>query len=148
MSHLCHICQLSFTRGFNLRRHIERIHKQRHKDLQLGGGTSKKAMTKRSRHSSNKGSYDHKSQSDTNGCASDRLWEDLMTDNSETTNSDDNSDTEGADSIAKESGGDGTVIDYDGEDSNGRENVSCPTDMWEALVQMNKAMGVILQRGT
>ncbi|KAJ8021130.1 hypothetical protein HOLleu_40910 [Holothuria leucospilota] len=84
MSHLCHICHLPFTRGYNLRRHIERVHKQSHGDVKMNGGNYKKGIAKRSHDSSDGGSYDDISESDTINSASDPLEEDTMTDSSET----------------------------------------------------------------
>ena len=69
-----------------------------------------------------------------------------MTESSESDNSDADSDTEGADSSQEESGEDGTVTDNDGEEDDGPVNVCCPIDTWEALAQMNKAMGILLKR--
>lgn len=70
-----------------------------------------------------------------------------MTDSSETNDSDTDKDTDGTASSKEEAGEDGTVTDNDGEEDNGRGKVSCPIDTWEALAQMNKAMGVNLKRG-
>ncbi|KAJ8026020.1 hypothetical protein HOLleu_33748 [Holothuria leucospilota] len=137
---------LPFTRGYNLRRHIERVHKHRHGDLEMYGGGSKKGEGKRQHDSSDEGSYDDISQSDTNDSASEPLEEDDMTDSSETDDSDADSDTEGADSSEGESSEDDTVTDNDGEEDDGSENVCCPIDTWEALAHMNKAMTIILKR--
>ncbi|KAJ8038595.1 hypothetical protein HOLleu_16058 [Holothuria leucospilota] len=109
MSHLCHICQLPFTRGYNLRRHIERVHKHGHGDLEMYGGGSKTGEGKRHHDSSDEGSYDDISESDTNDSSSEPLEEDDMTDSSETDDSDAESDTEGADSSEEESAEDDVV---------------------------------------
>ncbi|KAJ8038589.1 hypothetical protein HOLleu_16052 [Holothuria leucospilota] len=146
MSHVCHICQLPFTRGFNLRRHIERFHKQNHGDLEMRGGNSKKGIAKRPHDSSDEGSYDDNSESDTNDSASEAKEEDAMTESSETDDSDTDSDTEEADSSEEESSEEDILTDKDGEKDDAPGNVCCPIDTWKALVQMNKAMGIILKR--
>ncbi|KAJ8026294.1 hypothetical protein HOLleu_34100 [Holothuria leucospilota] len=87
MSHLCHICQLPFTRGYNLRRHKERVHKHDHGDLEMYGGGSKTGEGKPHHDSSDEDSYDDISESDTNDSSSEPLEEDDMTDSSETDDS-------------------------------------------------------------
>ena len=146
MSHLCHICQLPFTRGYNLRRHIERVHKHGLGDLEMNSGSSKKGVGKRHRGSSDQGLYDDISESDTNDSASEPMEGDATTDSSEADNSDTDSDAEGTDSSEEESEEDGTVTDNDAQEDDGRDKMCCPIENWEALAKMNKAMGVILKR--
>ncbi|KAJ8018392.1 hypothetical protein HOLleu_43640 [Holothuria leucospilota] len=105
---------------------------------------SKKGEGKRHHDSSDEGSYDDISESDTNDSSSEPLEEDDMTDSSETDDSDAESDTEGADSSKEESAEDDVVTDNDGEDDDGSKNVCCPIDTWEALAHMNKAMALFI----
>ncbi|KAJ8030755.1 hypothetical protein HOLleu_27249 [Holothuria leucospilota] len=98
MSHFCRICQLPFRRDYNLRRHTERVHKHSHRDLEMNDGNSKKGIVKPPYDSSDEGSYEDISESDTNDSASEPLEEDSMTDTSEADSSGICSDTEGTDS--------------------------------------------------
>ena len=110
----------------------------------MNSGNSKKSVGKRHHGSSDEGSYDDISESDTNGSASEA--KDAMTDSSEADNSDADSDAEGTDSSEEESEEDGTVTDNDAQEDDGRDKMCCPIENWEALAKMNKAMGVILKR--
>ena len=146
MSHVCHICELPFTRGYNLRRHIERVHKKGQEDHKINDEDSMMGIVKQPRDSSYKRSYDDISDSDTNDSKSESLEEDSMTESSKSDDGDADSDTEGADSSEEEPGADDTITDNDHDADDGPGNVCCPIDTLEALAQMNKAMGIILNR--
>ncbi|KAJ8031942.1 hypothetical protein HOLleu_25313 [Holothuria leucospilota] len=148
MSHRCPICSSTFTRSFNLRRHIERVHKRVEEDLegQDGNSVASEGSGKQSgdyAHSS-EGSYDDRSESDSNESASQPMEEDSVTDRDDT-DSCNSSDTEGADR-AEEFEEDDTVTDSGGEEEEGRGNVSGTMVTLAALTEMNKAMEKILKR--
>ena len=113
----------------------------------MNRGNSKRGIAKRPFHSSDEGSYEDVSESDTNNSVSEPLEEDTVANSSEADNTDAYSETEGADSSEEESEEDVIETNSDDEEDGRRDKVSCPIDVWEALVKMNKAMAVILKQG-
>ena len=143
MSHRCPICASTFTRSFNLRRHVERVHKRREDDSEGNSVASEGSVEQLGdSEQSGMGSYYEHSESDTNESAASES--DTVTDRDDADSTD--NDTEGTNS-EEEYVEDDTVTDSDGEEEDvGRGNVSGTIETMAALTEMNKAMGNILKR--
>ncbi|KAJ8038816.1 hypothetical protein HOLleu_16353 [Holothuria leucospilota] len=142
MPHRCEICKLSFTRRFNLRRHVARKHQNG--DREILDATSGYKLCNRSTSDSVDGEDDSSHsdpQSDTES-EGETVEDNEVSDDSA---KGDRTETSGDDS--EEEMTDSTDQTSDNDEEQTHVTLSGTSETLAALIEINKAMGKILQRG-